>query len=242
MTQVSLQQQSTAGLKPELLLNINDRLQLIIKGTDEEVPTTYLSRVENICDGEITISWPTSRGIRAPVHDGDILSLFYTDTHAVYLLDACVLRRLPEPIPLVVARAAGSVQRIQRREYVRVPAMVDVRLSARVITAKPSRDAEAGTDFITTRTLDISGGGFAINHAASPRTGTLYDVVLSVPTLDEPLKMTAKVVRSESAVDPVRGVYFRIGFAFIQVKESVRRQIVSYVFRFQQSRLVEEKR
>jgi c-di-GMP-binding flagellar brake protein YcgR len=224
--------------KTEGLLRINDRLQVTIIGTDEEIPTTYLSRVEDHENGVSWIGWPTQSGIRAPLRDNDKLAITYIEDGGVFQVTGRVTRRVFEPLPLIGVVTEGSVQKVQRRDYVRVPAMLDIQLFARVVTAGAGPE-EASTNLISTRTVNLSGGGFMINHSAPPRLGSIYETRLRLPIEKEPLKLTAKVVRCESNLDPVKGTYYSVGFAFVQLQENVRRRIVSYIFRLQQSSLAE---
>lgn len=235
-----MQQESMARQTVEIPLHIKDRLQITIKGTDEEVPTTYHSRVENMSDGDIVIRWPTSRSIRAPVHDNDVLSMSFTKGTEVYSIDSRILKRALYPIPQIVIRCEGPIRKTQRRDYVRVPAMVNIHLSARLVTANPNDDERTNAYVVTTRTIDISGGGFNIHHAAPLQLGSLYNVKLTIPTLEKPLVLMAKVVRMEPAVNRMKETYYDVGFAFIQIDESIRRQIIKYVFRFQQTTLAAE--
>jgi c-di-GMP-binding flagellar brake protein YcgR len=228
--------QKEPAVRPETPLRINDRLQVIVLGTDEEVPTTYLSRVEDFADGAALIGWPTHAGIRAPLRENDRLSLTYVEEGGVYHLTGRVVQRVFEPLPLIRVLPDGQLERVQRREYVRVPAMLEVRLFSRVVTAATG-DEEASVNLISTRTVNISGGGILIHHSAPPRPGSIYETKLWLPGDTEPLNITAKVVRSESVLDPVRGTYYAVGFAFLQIPEGVRRRIVNFVFRYQQSSL-----
>jgi c-di-GMP-binding flagellar brake protein YcgR len=216
-----------------VVLQINDQVQATIKGTEGEIPTTYLSRVEDIKGDDLIIGWPTNQGVRAAVRLGDVLSLFYSAKTAVMSVDARITDRQQEPIPTLTVRVEGEIRRIQRREYVRVPAMVEVQLRLRTVTAIKVDLGIANPGFITTRTLNISGGGFAIKHAAHPVVGTEYDVELRIPDVDRPIHLTARTVRVDPLAEPEKRLNI-CGFAFHQITECIRRQIVSYVFRFQQ--------
>jgi len=220
-------------------LQINDQLQITVKGTDEDVPTTYLSRVEDVKGSEISIGWPTNRGVRAPVHPGDVLCITYRAEAAVLATDARIVTRELEPIPLLIVRTEGPVRRIQRREFVRVPAMVEVELKSRVAAPFKPRAGELDPNIIVARTTDISGGGFAIKYNAQPQVGTVYDVKLTLPEAHKALFVSAKVVRVESVIEADRK-YYVSGFAFFQISEALRRQIISFVFRFQQHSLAKE--
>jgi c-di-GMP-binding flagellar brake protein YcgR len=224
---------TSGGEQLALPVQVNDRLQVMIKGTDEQVPTTYFSRVENIGDSFV-IAWPTQGGTRAPIRDGTVLAVSFGTEDTIYTFDARILKRIQVPFPALVLATQGAVRRVQRREYVRVPAGVEVFLVARVVRVRPGSGGKADTNFITTRTVDLSGGGFGIHYPASLNVGDLYDVRLTIPGFAGGLAMTAKVVRSELTGNPMSQMFYDVGFAFLQIGEPVRRQIVSFVFRFQQ--------
>jgi c-di-GMP-binding flagellar brake protein YcgR len=222
------------GRKMDVPIQINDRLQVILIGTDEEVPTTYLTRVEDLESDGFWIAWPTHAGIRATLRNQDRLSITFAEQGCVYRLTGRVIQRVFEPLPLIRVLPDEKAERVQRREFVRVPAMVEIRLFS-LVTAEAKEEDAASVNLIATRTINISGGGFLIHHTAAPRLGSIYEVKFQLPTEKEPMKLRAKVVRCESVLDPLRGKYYAVGFAFIQIQEYMRRRIISFVFRFQQT-------
>ena len=225
------------GIEKDTLLQVNDRIQVALKGTDEEVPTTYLSRVEDVAPSDYLIEWPTSGGVRAPVRDRQVLLMTFTAQGSVYCLEACVMSRAQQPIPLLTVRRLGPARRIQRRAYVRVPAMISVELAARVVgTAVDGREA-ANQALIATQTVNLSGGGFAIHLMTALPLGAVFDVKLNIPEREKPLNVTAKVVRIESLA---ASHTYEIGFAFLGLTESTRSQIMGFVIRLQQASLVRD--
>jgi hypothetical protein len=224
----------------EVPLRLKDHLQITIKGTGDVIPTTYMSRVEKMSDGEIAIRWPAFRGVRAPIQDNNLLCMFFIKGSEAFTIDARVVKLILYPSPAIVVRCEGPLRKTQRRDFVRVPAMIDVRLSARLIVATASGD-ERASYIITTTTVDISGGGFNIHHCAPMPMGSIYDVKMKIPTLEQPLSLTAKVVRMEAALNSKNETYYDIGFLFIQIEEPIRRQIIKYVFRFQQNSLAKQR-
>jgi c-di-GMP-binding flagellar brake protein YcgR len=231
-----MQSDSMAQQTVEIPLRLKDRLQITIKETREEIPTTYASRVENISGGDIVIRWPNSRGAFAPLQNSDILCIFFIKGSDVFAIDARILKLMPNPNSLVVVRCEGQIRKIQRRDYVRVPAMIDVRLTTHLVKAGAT-DKERIAYIITTTTVDISGGGFSIHWDTPLQMGSLYDVKMKIPTLEQPLLLMAKVVRMEPALNRLNKTYYDIGFDFTLLDEKVRRQIIKYVFRFEQNSL-----
>lgn len=227
------------GEKQDIQLQVNDQVQVKIKGTDKEVPTTFLSRVEDTASGDYLIAWPTNNGLPAPIKDREVLLMSFTNQSSAYCLEACVVRRVQDPVPLLTVRLLGPTRRIQRREYVRVPATIDVELAARVVIIVPVNGSEPVSQaLIATQTVNLSGGGFAIRHLSSLPVGALFDVKLKIPERERPLSVTAKVVRSEPLAVQTKVHTHEIGFAFCEVAEAIRCQIMSFVIRLQQSSLV----
>jgi c-di-GMP-binding flagellar brake protein YcgR len=235
LSQDAMQRESMPPQAVETPLRLNDRLQIAIKGR-EEISATYVSRVQNISSGDVVIQWPNSRGVRAPLQENSLLRIYFIKKSEALEIDARVLNLTAYPHYLVLIRCEGQPRKIQRRDYVRVPAMIDVRLTARLamLSATPEERAAYA---ITTTTVDISGGGFNIHNSMPLEMDSLYDVKMNIPTLEKPLSVTAKVVRVEPALNRMKDTYYDIGFDFIMLEEPVRRQIVKYVFRFQQNML-----
>jgi c-di-GMP-binding flagellar brake protein YcgR len=226
------------GEKQDIQLQVNDQVQVKIKGTDKEVPTTFLSRVEDAAPGDYLIAWPSSNGLPAPIKDREVLLMSFTNQGSAYCLEAIVMRRVQNPIPLLTVWPLGPVRRIQRREYVRVPATINVELAARVINASVNGREPVSQALIETETVNISGGGFAIRHLSTLPLGALFDVKLKIPEQGKALNVTAKVVRSEPLAAPTSIHTHEIGFAFCELAEAIRCQIMSFVIRLQQSSLV----
>jgi c-di-GMP-binding flagellar brake protein YcgR len=220
------------GLSP---LSVNDRVQVTLLDADQEDPVSFLSRVEDISGPQISLGWPTSGGLRALLQDGDRLQVFFIKD-AVYLMECRVIGRVLAPIPIVVVHCQAPVRKAQRRDYVRVSARVDVHLSARVVIFRRSREADPCTR-IETSTFSISGAGFGIRHTAPLKPGSLYNAKFLLPDCEDPVGVNAQVVRCDSVVDTQNRTFYCIGFSFTRIKESDRRRIVSFVFRYQQNSL-----
>jgi hypothetical protein len=213
-----------------------DRLQVTLKGTRKESLITYASGVESIQGGDIVIQWPISGGVRAVLQEADLLCLAYMKGADVFAVDAHVLKLLPYPDSLVLVRCEEQTRKIQRRDYVRVPAMIDVRVTPRVVMNTATGE-ERPAHVITSTTVNISGGGFSVQSRIPLEMGGVYDVEMVIPTIEGPLSLTAKVVRMEPVLNPMRKSYYDIGFDFILLSEPIRREIIKYVFRFQQNTL-----
>ena len=132
--------------------------------------------------------------------------------------------------------------RVQRREDVRVRECLPVELSARVISLLLFRITGHEAGIISTKTITVSGGGFAILHHAAVPVGTSFNVKLHLPDCPSPLNMKAEVVRCELVNESGESPLFELGLVFTQMAEAVRSRIVSHVFRVQRFTTTESHR
>ena len=232
-----MQQESMPQQAVELPFLPKDRIQITMMDSGEEFATPYECRVTKVSGTEIVIRWPVDHGLRATICQNNLFCIFHSTGFEAYTIDARVVKLILYPESLVVLRCEGPLRKTQRRDHVRVPAMIDVRLTPRLVVATSQGDERPET-VIMARTVDISGGGFNIHHDAPLQMGSTYDVKMKLPGLGQLLSLTARIVRMRAAVNRLNKTYYDIGFLFVTVDETVRRQIVKYVFRFQQTSLV----
>lgn len=220
----------------ELPIKINDLVQVRILG--EEPRSTYPSRVDDIIKDKMVLAWPTSSGVPIPIRNGQPVSLYFIREDAVYSFEAVIDESQREPIPKIALRQVGLIQRIQRRAYFRVRAMIPVQLTGIVKSKKSKKNDVDDTLHIVTSTVDISGAGMAIHHSAPLPTDTIFETRLTIDNERPPLRLLARVVHSEPLIGLVseRRVY-HIAFFFVAITEAQRRQIVRRCFRIQQESL-----
>jgi hypothetical protein len=117
----------------------------------------------------------------------------------------------PGPDALRVT-ATGTIELIQRRDYVRVEAFVPV-------SYKPD-----GPDSwtVTANTLDVSGGGFQIAEADGLRLGDMRRFRLELGEGEDDLEAVASAVREAGD-----GAF---GMRFVEILESERQRLVRWVF------------
>jgi hypothetical protein len=108
--------------------------------------------------------------------------------------------------------ATGTIELIQRRDYVRVEAYVPV-------TYQPD-----GPDGWTAsaHTLDVSGGGFQITDAEGLRIGDIRSFTLELGEGEDPLVAVAEPVRE---VDDQT-----FGLRFVEIPEPEQQRLVRWVF------------
>jgi c-di-GMP-binding flagellar brake protein YcgR len=208
---------------------VNELLQ--VSFMDGESAQGYSSRVEDLDGAKICIAWPTENGLRVSVRAGEEVFLSFTREDASYGLRAKVERTVAEPVPVVMVEPIGSVTRTQRREFVRVRTSIPVEM---IGVPDPSQ-ASIVVLLIKTRTLDLSGGGFAVYYKDPVPSGTIFETKFNLPGMPEEFHLHAKLVRCERREDAQRNRIHRLGLMFLDMPESTRSRIVRFVFGVQKS-------
>jgi hypothetical protein len=108
--------------------------------------------------------------------------------------------------------ATGTIELIQRRDYVRVEAFVPV-------SYQP--DGPDGWT-ATAHTVDVSGGGFQVAEAEGLRLGDMLRFTLELGEGEEPVQAVTSAVRE--AGDRV------FGMRFVEILERDRQRLVRWVF------------
>jgi PilZ domain len=112
----------------------------------------------------------------------------------------------------LLVSATGTVELIQRRDYVRVEAFVPV-------TYEP--DGPDGWT-VTAHTLDVSGGGFQIAGAQGLSLADMLRFTLELGEGETPVQAVAQAVR-EAGEDA-------FGMRFVEILERERQRLVRWVF------------
>jgi hypothetical protein len=137
-------------------------------GTIVAVLAVADNRVQRLAGSEVTVEWVTGRGIQR------MLGRLEAD---------------PQLSEVVRVSVHGDVERIQRREWARIPAVVPVRVNG--------IDEKIGGD---TNTLNVSGGGVLVKDLWNLPLGLDVRIELEVEPGKPPVRALGRVVR-EAARD-----------------------------------------
>ena len=104
-------------------------------------------------DGDIYISAPIYKGKRYFLSDGQNISIFFYRDSAVYQFYAEVVKCIETNIIAFMVRPTSKLFRIQRRNYYRLPIVMDVIIE---------RNQNDETHKLKCTTKDLSGGGIRV--------------------------------------------------------------------------------
>jgi c-di-GMP-binding flagellar brake protein YcgR len=206
---------------------INELLQVQLQ--DDPNPSTYRSRIENIVEEKLLTSWPTSAGIRMPVHADQMLNFSLVRGVNAYAFTGLVDSTTTEPLPQITVIINSEMRLIQRRQNFRIKSLIPIEFAGEVIG-----DSSKGTTvpfFLKTNTYNISAGGVAIRSPKGIHEGTLLDAKLGLPDQEPVIKVPCRVIYNEPAPDNLK--LYQNGLQFLAITEKERARIVRYVYRTQ---------
>jgi c-di-GMP-binding flagellar brake protein YcgR len=213
-------------------LQINDMARITIRNPDETRNATYLGCVkEGLSDGYL-FELTTRTGKQTLLKNGDRLFITFIIQGWTYGFDAAAIEIKQARKSFVRVRSDGPVERIQRRNYVRIVAPVDIK-----VFELYSEAGRSDMPVIDTKIINLSGSGFAIHHQHPLSIGSLFEVELKIPE-GIPLLAKARVIWCNSLEGPTQGPSaYRSGFAFVNLGEVARRRIISHLIALQQQTL-----
>ncbi len=207
-------------LDPKKLLVINQSIEIQKKEDfDNDPDKYYASRIEDINEKGIVIGTPIEKSVLVDLRPNSTVIIWLNEAIASYALFCRVRARIYEPLPLTFLDWPHDIQRIQRRNYVRVPASLQIEFST------GEKDAEGKEIFHSALTGDISGGGLNFTTSVKLSTKDPLKIILHLPGQEEIVlegKITWIVHQSHNR-------YF-VGIKFMKISEGIREHIIKYIF------------
>jgi c-di-GMP-binding flagellar brake protein YcgR len=189
---------------------------------DGEYQGQYKTHVDEVGERMISVFAPNSQGGVIALREGTKVGLVFWDEVASYAMDTVIVQRIAVPVPVFVLEFPDDIQKIQRRNFVRVPAIYPI--SFRVIERAGLSDTKKGT------MLDLSGGGMRFQTLEKLEMGAILHTFLELPTGE--IRTAARVCRVEKVDDTKK---FAISLDFYQISERERDQIIRCVFDIQRA-------
>jgi c-di-GMP-binding flagellar brake protein YcgR len=210
-----------------LRLAINELLQIQLQ--NDPSPSTYRSRIENIVDQKLLVSWPTSSGIRMPIHADQMLNLSLVREGNAYAFTGLVDRTVTDPLPQIIVIVNSEIHRIQRRQNFRIKSLIPIEISGEV---KGSSENDAMLPlFFKTTTYNISAGGVAVRSPKGVPEGSILESKLALPDQEPIIKAPCRVIYNEPAIDNPR--LQQSGMKFLVISEKEKARMVRFIYRTQ---------
>lgn len=208
-------------------LTINELLQVQIP--DDPNPATYRSRIEDIVNNKLLAAWPTSGGIRLPVHRDQILRFSLVRNGNAYCFDGLVDSTTMDPLPQITIIFASDIQSVQRRQDFRIKCLIPIELTG--LIPGSSKDKTLKPIHLKTECCDISASGVSIRNSNMIPDGVLLDIKIGLPDKEPQVKVPCQVVHSEVSSDNSK--LYHTGMQFLAISEKEKARIVRHVYRSQ---------
>jgi len=210
--------------------------KVTIQVLEEDYQGYYSSRIEDITDDSLILALPFMGTVPIPIGVGTRIVIFSLSKDAIYRVEGDVTRRQLEPLPVLSIITDGKVDRVQRRENVRIPITLSV-----IYTLK-------GEDEIyEAYTRDISGGGTKLVLLKPLRMRDIIQLRITLPHLEKPISAKGKVVWIEGEVVWIEVVESLVdnkierthyaGVRFINIEDRERERLVRFIFSYQRNLL-----
>lgn len=204
-------------------LLVNQRIEIL----DNNL--TYRCNVQDIQNGYVIINMPISGSKYYVMHPGTSLEFYAFSNKEVYKCRSVVLGKKEENnIHLIILSSPEVIEKVQRREYFRLPISMEANYCLLSETSQYSNLKDIPSGYFNKMnkciTADISGGGIRI----ITREPVLVDrnILVSIKIPDD-INLLCSVVRVEH--DKIEKLY-RVSLRFVNIDERVRDKIIKYIF------------
>lgn len=175
--------------------------------------------VLNLEEGLFSITPPHRHNVRVPVKTSHLV-VTLTTSQAAFTMD-CQIREQDAEQLLLEIPPEEDIQKMQRREFARVPA-------SGPCTIEPS---ERQAPRVPGQLKDISGGGCSVQAAHALPKGTRVRVLFDLPQ-EGTFRLSGQVRRLLTTMTPT-GAQHMLGIAFDALPEAERRRLIHYVYQAQ---------
>lgn len=210
-------------------------MRVWVRALDDALEQRYASRIEDMTDRWLVVQRPTDEHRSLPIGRGSPVELTLAITgqpgkDGQYRARTVVLGVLTDQrVPFLQLAWPENWERVQHREYVRVPVSLPVRLRVMEEDDEGPGDSAVEEAWVEGIMRDLSGGGcqVAVPLALAPRQEV--EVEFRLPS--RAFVLPAEVQRVDVSPDDHR---LRIvGLAFTDIREPTREEIIRFTFQRQ---------
>lgn len=195
-------------------------LAIEVRIPDGEYKGLYKTCVDEVGNKRISIFAPYHQSEVIPLREGNSVEIVFWDDAASYTMESVIVQRIAVPVPIFVLEFSDDIQRVQRRNFVRVDAFYPV--TFQVVEKTGLSDLKSGI------MLDISGGGMRFQTREKLERGAILYAYLELPS--GKLGTPARVCRIVPIEDTKK---FTISVDFFQIAERDRDRVIRCVFDIQ---------
>ena len=206
-------------------LKLNKKLEILV---DEKY---YISNIQDVTDDYIAISIPINSGEYVPLSKGAIIDVIYYEEENLYKFKSSVLGRRFENIPILLIAKPKEIKKIQRRRYVRVPLIKDVKYKNLKSEKKTKPSSIDESQYLKGILVDLSGSGMKVKVSKQVKLNDFLLVSLDVN--DENIFIVGKAMR---IIKDDEG-RFVCGLSLESIDNTTREIIIKFIFQLMREQM-----
>jgi len=192
---------------------------------NEGLATRYPSRIENIDEDLLTLAGPIKNRRPLYVPAGSYVDVWYWDNVAIYTFRASVVQSVHDKVPLLVLNKPDNIERVQKREFVRVQCSLNVLLRY--------KNKEGQEQELLCRTRDVSAGGMMLVLTKPAHLKKDDEVSLRFELKEETYELTGRIVWNDWELGSDGIERNILGVQFTGLDEKVRLKLIKFVYQRQ---------
>lgn len=203
---------------------VNNKLEIEV---NDEI---YKSNIQDIGEDYIGISIPVNNGKYLPLTKGEEVTGTYYCGKDIYRFATVVIGRKIDRILIIILKKPESLELFQRRNFVRVPLMIDVFCALICEDKNICNVNDNQVEFFNAYSIDISGGGMKVVLDSNLRDKVDYGDILmvTIPQQDDNLTVKGRIMRINNDKKNPKII---CGLSFIDLDKNTRERIIGLVFK-----------
>jgi c-di-GMP-binding flagellar brake protein YcgR len=207
-----------------LQFKVNQKIELV------ENNISYKALIQDVNENQILIDMPTSDSKYYTMHVGSELEFFISSPSEVIKYRSRVIgKKIENHIQLVVLNLPQVIGRIQRREYFRMPVLLEAAYTLLAQNTAYTRINDLkqmySNKMAKAITIDLSGGGVRIVIKESIPSGSMLLLSINIP---EEINIICKVIRADRDETDKN---YKVALRFENIEERNRDKIISFIFK-----------
>lgn len=202
----------------EFDIQINQAIRITRTGDKDD---WYVSSVQDLDENNFYISIPTQGPNSLILHNGDAAKVSLISEGSRFEFETVMLGQHYDNIPLYVLALPKEYKRIQLRDFVRLPIVLEIHFCELT-------ENEQLPVFSRCKCLDLSGGGcrLLLKKEYPLNTRLLLKFILPIRNRTEKIEVTGKVVRT-SLVERIN--QYHVGVKFEKISRRLQDLIVYFI-------------
>ncbi|AKL95460.1 type IV pilus assembly PilZ [Clostridium aceticum] len=206
-------------------LKIGDKLEIepIRSRENSAISKPIVSQLIDMKDDAIYISSPIKQGMKYPLQVGQKIMIFFLqDEKGIYSFKGEITQKIDVQLPIYVIKPISSPEKTQRRYYYRLKILTKVLI-------KGIGETEAVEAF----TKDISGGGIKVVSKKVFHEEQKVECTINLEK-NQTVTIVGEIIRTVK--NPTTNEY-ELAIGYIDIADSTRNDIISFIFRKQRELL-----